>query len=654
MNDRIAFILALAANYLLVLPAILAANPQTARAEDFFSLERPRLGLGLSYEMQDERRRAPNVDIYGTTHEFGERIDIETSGWLYDPRFMSFRVDLHPEFRQIDQEGNDEGGVNKDDFFPAYGMDVTFLQAKPYTLHLYGQRRESTLKSAFARRSVSQTDAYGADLRLNFKALPSTLSYSNTKTDQQGFYDSTDENESVRFSASHLLDRSQTYVNASYSDAKRITTADSYQTESTYGSLQNLLYLAEDRRATLSSFWSLRNTEYFLSDTSGWRVAENLSWRHTARLKSFYKFAFDKNESDTFDNDVKTLGAGLTYRLTPNFTSTVSGDAQMLDFTGGTEERYRTSLDLGYNRNLSWGRLNLFAEYDYQIAQRETSAAFVQVIDESHILNDAFFTTLDNKNVDIGTVIVTDIAGAPFVLDIDYRLQEVGNEVRISRTTTGGITNGQEVLVDYRYNSSPAYDDTLFGQTYGFRLFMFKALALSYRFNYTKQDVTDGFKLDAPIDDTIHAADVRWTWKITDTRLSFEDTDKSSGISYTRWLGEETLQFRPGKQFFFSVTGYLGKTRFYELDDTEDVYGIRCRLDWMPHRVCKFWLKGFQERIDGESEKVQNMGLSAALELAYGIWSGSIGFYYIDEDDRLHNDNRTCNSVRVEIARIPW
>jgi len=264
-------------------------------------------------------------------------------------------------------------------------------------------------------------------------------------------------------------------------------------------------------------------------------------------------------------------------------------------------------------------------------------------------------TLLDNEKVDLDSILVTNVAGTiVYRENVDYTLEEIDSSVRISRTVLGAIANGQTVLVDYRYLRDPAFDDTLFGQTYGIQLHLWKAFRLSYRFFKLDQDIVSGTPPENRIDDTAHTAQLQYDLGWTNTLLSFEDTDRKSGVSLRRWRAQENLRFSPWRPLFFSIKGFYQQTEFKDSNDTEDFYGLRTIINWTPARWSRFELEGFHERISGDREDKLQTGLNASLKMSYRIWNGNISYGYLETEDKNSGQKITEQTLLFEIIRLLW
>ena len=341
---------------------------------------------------------------------------------------------------------------------PGYFADATILDPKPYTFYLFGSRTNSVVRSAFAASSDVTTDSYGADLRLKYKILPTTFGYKHVDLDQSGFFDRQDVRDDYRVSARNISGRSNTSLNAIYSDSEQTNEGNTTNLTTSNGTLQNTFDIAGNRKISLNSVLTYRLSDTDFSDSSGVRWNEFLNWRHTDKLRTNYNFTYDRSETGDFDSEITSFGAQLTHLLYENLTTTLGGNASFNDFSGGQENSYGPRLDFLYQRKIPKGTLSLNSGWDYQITTREGGDTLVPVIDEPQTLFTGVVTLLDNDNVDLNSpIVVTDITGTRvFVEDQDYRIIPRDSFVQIERNVSGAIADGQTVLVDYSFFSDPS------------------------------------------------------------------------------------------------------------------------------------------------------------------------------------------------------
>ncbi|UCD78321.1 MAG: hypothetical protein JSW26_23375 [Desulfobacterales bacterium] len=629
----------------------LTARGYTSR---YFHLERPKVGLGLSYEYEQEKTKSGGNETKDTSHEFRERVPIELEGWAYHPALCKFTLGVVPEWSQTKRDVDPGPSASDNVFVPSYAADAIFLEPKPYTLHTFASRRELKLRSAFSQPTDTTIDKYGADLRLKYyKVLPTFVKYTHTDTDQSGFYDSTGERDDFQLSSQHFTKNSTTTLNSSYSDDDRTTGGDTVRVKNFDNNLGNEYHIAGDQRKSLLSRLRYRWTDNESQESEEYSLAENLNWRYTNNLYTNYIFSYNKRDTDAFDSERTAGRAALKHLLYENLTTSISTGFNLNDFTGGEENAYDGDLSFFYTRKIPWGLLNLRSGWNYRYTTREGGEAVITVNDEPHVLTTGEVTLLDNENVDVDSIFVTDVTGTiAYIENADYTIEEAGSFTRISRTTFGAIANGQTVLVDYRFSSDPAFDDTLFNQAYSIGFFLWNALTLSYGYQHANQNIVSGPPPENTVDDTTQTAEIRLDLGWTDTRLSYEDRDRTSGTSSRRWGASQTFRIRPARRFLYDITGSYGETKFTDVGQKQHQYGVSSRLVWRPAGWFRFRMEGFLNKITGDVEDQLDANFFAGIELSYRIWRGAAGYYY----DRSGSSDafRNRHAMKFEIIRILW
>ena len=99
--------------------------------------------------------------------------------------------------------------------------------------------------------------------------------------------------------------------------------------------------------------------------------------------------------------------------------------------------------------------------------------------------------------------------------------------------------------MNYTYLSNPAFDEATYTQSYGAGLYLWSAWRINYRYSRSKQDFLSGIPPDVLNETRTQTLDTDLAWRWTTTRLTWEDTDSTAGVSLTRWRASENLSFRP-------------------------------------------------------------------------------------------------------------
>ena len=614
----------------------------------------PEIGLGASYEFTDERRTDGDTgtETVATNHEYNEWLELDVDGSIYNPALIAFSQYVKFEWRQLESELDEAPSTKSEGFLLGYDTRLSVLKDKPYTLDLYALRNQDTYSSPFVSRTQTDTTQYGGDLRFRYRIMPTSLSYSHSENEQEGFYNSTD----VYDTLDAMTSVAGLVYNGSYEERKR-TTDEMYTSDvrSTDHYLRGDHYLDKTQKVRLRSLASYRRT---VSDTLDYATAgltERLLWKHGETLESDYQVRYQRSVWDESENRSTSARAGVSHTLYENLVTRLSGDYVKEDFNENSETIYGGLLDLGYNRRIPGGHLYINLSNEYEVFDRDVVERLSQITDESHVLTAGTVTLLNKENIDIGTIIVTDPSRTIIYVDgIDYRVTVIERSTRISRLPLGAIPDGGGVLVSYSYISNPSYDSGLYTQAYDARLFLWSALTLSVRYHSTGERLLSGVPPENSSDSESWGAGLNWVWRWSETSIDFDEIVADSGVSTRRWVVEEKLTLRPLRSIFWGIRGRYRKTDFTDIDATEDAYGVIVNHDWRPWRWLALNLQSSWMKIDGTFEDSIDKETDAGIKLFYRIWNLGVSYRFINHEDRISGDHRSERVLYFEIFRKRW
>lgn len=637
---------------LLFIVMVISLTEKKAHARSYFLIERPVLGLDASYEFEEDRRTGPDINREDTTHSLSERVDVKTEGWLYHPALASYSVKLSPQWEQSFFHPDEGEERTTRSFLQGYMAEVTFLRYKPYTLRLFANKQLSTLASSFAERSKTESDTYGAALMFKYRVLPTTIDYNHEEISQEGFFTTGGESDEFRLNMKYDRHLGQTLLNASYRDSLQTTLGEPVNLETQNTMLQNFYNLTKDGDITLSSGLSYNSAQGDFTESTGYNLTEDLQWRHLENLSTNYTFRYDRNSSEAFTTETKSADFSLIHLLYETLLTSINADASTSRFTGGRINLYRPGVDFNYNREVPNGTLNLNMGFTYTIADQDFEPGFVQVLDAPLTLADGSIALLANGHADLDSIVITNNTGTiAYIKDADYRVTEIDSFVRISRISGGGISSGQELLVDYRYNNNPPFDYSIFNQSYGISLNLWSVWRTYYRFNQSKQDVISGTPPERLTDDSIHAAGTSLDWKWNRTSLEYEDL-QTTNIPVTRWRVEEAVTLRPSDKIFFNISGNYGENRFKETGDIERFKGIGSDLQFITTSWSRLRLEGSWNETSGNGKDTIDSGFLAAFEWTYRVWSGGLSYRFLNEEDNMSQQGHKNHYVLFKVKKM--
>ncbi len=627
----------------------------------YFYLERPKLGLKFKYELNNEHIMNMGGDSEDTVGEFREGGWVSTKGWVYHPVFLDFVLDLEPEWNQSSDNTEYNEMSSDRSFLNQYALDADLLPLKPYTVHFFGRKYQNSFRNTFSQRAVVDTDTYGSRLDLKYKILPTSLSYSNTKVERRGALFSSQDHNHYDLAMNHRRKNSITRLNANYRDIQQTNEGESTGIATSNNYLTNTYFFQSDQSKKLMSdlvYNWMQNSDQDDSvtfTTSDLRWTEELHWTHRKNLWTNYKFLNQKQQTDESDIDTQSLAVSLQHLLYENLTTTVDGKAGRFNYSGDMTDVYTGRLNFDYSRNIPWGTLNSTLGFDLVATDRDSTESWIWAINESHTATTADVIFTQQENVDPDSIRVTDKSGTiVYIQGQDYTVEVTGKLVRIRPTLVGNITEGQELLVSYRYRSISGYDDLVFGRWAGINIFLWSTLRLSYDYNRRTQDIISGTEPESPVDDTFHRAQARVIWKWTDTTVSYDVYETTLSSARKSWRVNEQLRFQPARGVVLEFSGYIGNTIFTYSDDREEFYRAATSISWHPVYWCRTGFEAYQYEISGGVQDASNAGALASIDLYYGQWTCNLSYRYLDHTDEMRDFDRARQSILLKISRTIW
>lgn len=416
----------------------------------------------LSMENYDNEFKSSGTSQKDGTTIFEEKLRLETQGDLYHQNLMAYSAAIILGLNQQSFESDGETDSSSGDFI-GYEVDTNWLPLKPYPFRINLSRTDSVVPRRFRSPLRVEDTAEGFSMKLRVPDWPMVFSWSRSDTLQDsdlGDISDMFERSTERWSYTLQHDFSEQSHLVFRSDLDKISQNSgglSYDVDTARHRLEHDYFFGDNRQHHLdSSLLFVDKSGNFDSQRLNW--TENLILTHSENFATFYNTVF---ATDTFSgSQSRTIAgaAGLNHRLYKNLLTSFDVFASKTDFDGGNETNWHGGeLRFDYTRNNPWGRLS--SEYSINMTFRErfgeTGSAFV--IDEAHVFNDPFVITLNERNIDTSSIVVTDITGLiVYVVDQDYTITVVGDRVELTidplEGTIPDISDGQTLLVDYFFD----------------------------------------------------------------------------------------------------------------------------------------------------------------------------------------------------------
>jgi len=634
-----------------------------ALADGFFFIERPKLGLGTFYEFEEEIRTLPETETKNISHDLLEKVTIGTNGWIYHPNLLEYHLLFEPEwrqesFRQSYSSGGSTQTRKRDTSVLAYDGSTTLFKQKPFSLDIFGNRNTRQLDLSYTQDTDIESETYGTRLNFSNTMLPVSIEFMNRQLTQTGFYRSDEDHNEVQVKIRHNVKKSSTELNILYDDTDRTTWAASESSRIastiTNGEFTNTYFFTGDERLKLASLFYLSHEEYDNIKMDAWILTENFYWTHSKKLLTQYMFHFNQREVNGFETDEKELQAFLIHHLDNTLTTKLSAGAVFNDFAGGGEDRYRSNIGFIYRQPISWGSIELGAAYDYVVTKRSGNQNIIPT-EANFVLSTGTETFMDRENVVIESIVVADMANAiVYTENVDYRIEEVGSKVRISRSLLGAITDGQRISVHYNYRFDAGYDDSIFEQDYRCSLALWSFLYLTYTHGRITQDILSGEPSNNALGDTYHTVHIQLDTKWAETQFLYDKQDRTNGnASITRSV-RQLINLNLSRNCYLSFSGDIGDRNFPDINKEESFYSIGTSIGWTPKWWCSFSLIFLRNNISGDQQDMLYNEISPNVKLMYGVWSGTVTYRLKDQEDNQTGDSLWRQEVFVTINRRLW
>lgn len=499
------------------------------------------------------------------SHEtiFEENIQLEVDGYSYHPNLFEFTLAglfglLQHEYSEdatgSNRYGRDSGTVQEFDF------TGTILKRKKYPGNVYA-RREQSLEPRIFRPSIETTvNNYGVLWQYLSDKVPTSFEFRHDDiyldpldTEEE---DGRRTNTGLRFETGYNFTEHNTlsllYEHESTSEQPYELDLDTDEL-----TLSHRLDFGEQYRHRLDSelnYFDQRGT----FDTERLRWRENLRLKHSDTLRSMYRFeALDRTRGSLtgippIEERAYLLSGTIEHKLYESLVSQLHGFAQMQDFRSGAEiARYHVEGGVDYRKRNSWGLLRANYRAVAEREDRRGGAINAEIRDEQHTFRDPDPVTLNNPNIDTGSIVITAQDGFTFYqLGRDYTLRTLGDRVEIERVLTGRIVDGQSVLVDYVFNLGGDFTLDTVNQDFMIRQDFDFGLSPYYRLRWQDQSISPRSATGTvPEDITAHIFGAEFRWR--SFRLSGEYEDYNSTINpfeAIRWNASYSHRFKTGAQ----------------------------------------------------------------------------------------------------------
>ena len=401
----------------------------------------------MGFSFQGLRRGAPGA--LATDAVYRQWLKLPFRGAIIDPRIVGFDLSINPGFTQRTSPGLPEALHSEELNF---GYAIRVLPTKPLSFTYSSSKASGNTSGGFGARGDFETESVNGVLRFTNRLLPMELRYgrlSRVNSWVSGLdlppIQWSNESRSVRFSATnrkldvrlHDLEFLDRLGSASF------TTFDAGVNHRLRWGKGSLLHSSWDSNERAGSLQSTRST---------WR--ERLHIQHTEGTSSDFSYSETKLTTAVGDRRSRSVSGTLRGRPAGWLTLGASASGRKTRFNGSSDAAFGGGPDAAMLFRLPGrGRINLSAALGRERRTRvNVGGGVLDVLDETHVVDETRSFLLDHPHVEIATIVIrdedTDVFYTP---EIEYRIVPVGDLIEIILLPGTRIEPGTPLLVSYRY-----------------------------------------------------------------------------------------------------------------------------------------------------------------------------------------------------------
>jgi hypothetical protein len=402
------------------------------------------LGLWSDYDLRPGIRQT----------NFREWAEARVRGAILDPRFLSLRLRIRPEWQQSSW-GGETNAPDQTAVRLGWNGSLVLLRDRPISLTVGTLRSSATTRSQLgAETEVARSELTGS-VNARLRYLPMRLSFRRYTQD----HDVRGGPQPVRqwFTSSRLR------LSAKNTKTQLLLERHWYDDR-----LQQPNDFAESHGWLHHTFrWgkgSSIESDVDYVDRSGGYHYRNLSWwervhlQHTRTVHSEYEFRMGSTRSGLGSSNFRWLATAVSFPVTSGLRARIEGSSHVTRFDIGHESILRAGPRLEFVTGLPWrSRLSVGTSLMYERAtQQPMGNGWVAVAGERHILDVQGGFFLDRAAVDLTSVrVLSPDRTLVYQSALDYQLAESGPFVEVVVLPTGRIQVGDTLLVDYRHQLVP-------------------------------------------------------------------------------------------------------------------------------------------------------------------------------------------------------
>lgn len=394
-----------------------------------------------------------------------------THSYVYHPNLLTLDIGGGPILEVGEAAADGNATRARSGLYNFLGR-ATFLRGKPVSGALFYEHLNPSVSLTPGQIMNLESSRYGFELSAAGAAVPLPLRLEATRSESHGRSAeriADDRTDQVSLRLSHSLGGAgATQVQVQAARQESLSGSPNLPIQSSQIDTQSLsadtrFEFGADGRYELSNQVTVnRNSQRVageaLPEQSDLRLILDLRIKHSPQHSSYAIYHRGRNDNGERVTLQRSLSAGTHYALSRDFDT--SFGARTDDSEGDQISQTNRGLDgsLRYQQETPFGRLQGSYNLRYDQRSQTARATRAEVVGERVTLNGSTVNTIASAHVVAGSVVVSNLTRSQrYVENLDYVLSSVGTRTRLQRLAGGNIVDGEEVLVDYAFDTGGSY-----------------------------------------------------------------------------------------------------------------------------------------------------------------------------------------------------
>ena len=478
-------------------------NNSFLQAADISTFEITDISGSLSLKLLTDSKEFINQGITAQKYEsqlWQKELSLDINSYIYHPNFL--KMDLSAGFlsdqTKFDTSGNKTTTKKQVNNFSAR---LDFLSKKPTPFSVYYNKTNTTVPTGSAGNFLLERIRYGSEISLLSPLSPVSIKLSNYRETSYG--------EGANQITDDIIERTNLDMSYPYGVGAYIKLNQQYNNSiSRSGSLSSTIVESESKTSstglnTRNSFGSERQLRLDINsgyqkqeefpERESWFFRPNLDWKHNKTFTSHYTYETNNTKELDRVTENNKSAARLNYFGNDSLTGIVNLTHNNSKSTGYEFEDKGASFNVTKKIDVPYGKYSLSYTAGINNRDQTSTVDLIPVIGDEYILNGITQTNINHDNIDTTTIRVWNITRSQeFILDQDYSITTIGDQVLIERLITGIIADGQSVLIDYSYRTGGTIKYDQQKQNLNTSLTIGKHYELSAQYYQSKQNLLEG------------------------------------------------------------------------------------------------------------------------------------------------------------------